>query len=133
MDRGIEIKVSYPRHADHHLAEGLRGRFTRLARVNEINNLLTLWMTLHPEERLAQELFQTANRISRRPETFAAEIKRFHQQLFRLPEVIGNLANSKFDSWFDDAMSQRLKLGNLATNILKEVPGGPSRVPKVNK
>ena len=119
LDRGIEIKIDYPPRANHRLAEGLRGQFTRLARVNEISTLLTLWMNLHPEERLAQDLFQTANRISRQPENFTTEIGRLRQLLPRLPAVIAGLANAKLDSWFDEGMSRRLKLGNLAINLLK--------------
>jgi len=132
LDRGVEIKVRYPPRADHCLAKGLRSQFARLARVNEINTTLTLWMSLHPEERLSQDLYQTANRISRQPETFATEIRRFRQLLPRLPEVISSLANSKLDSWFDDGMSRRLKLGNLAINLLKEVTGGPAPARELN-
>jgi hypothetical protein len=67
---------------------GLPGLLRRLRRVMQLTLEVSYWRVVHPEERLAAELGQTGNRMSRRPDTFDAELANLEQKLPRLKRVL---------------------------------------------
>jgi len=123
LDKGIEVKVRYPAKGDQADADGLKGQFARLAKVREINVLMSSWVDFHPEERLAQDIFCTANRISRGPETFADEIETMKQNLKHLLEVIPEQANATTDNGVNDNFKKRLEQGRLSVRLLQSILG----------
>ncbi|MDX2054494.1 MAG: glycoside hydrolase family 31 protein [Polyangiaceae bacterium] len=68
--------------------EGLPGLLRRLKRAMQKTLEISYYLPVHAEERLCALLAQTGNRISRRPETIAAELERLHQSLPRLEQVL---------------------------------------------
>jgi len=113
--------VTYDTAADSRLADGLRGTFNRLARVNDMVNVMTAFLLSHPERRLMQDTFCTANRISRYPETFVAEIKNMKKNLTRLPKVISELSTTHWEAWYNEALQKNIDQGKVAVNILKQI------------
>jgi alpha-glucosidase len=68
--------------------DGLAGLMRRLQEVMDLAKLVSPCWPLHAEERLATHVAQTGNRISRRPDTAAAELRALQAALRRLPRVL---------------------------------------------
>ncbi len=121
LDKGIEIVVDYPAKADFKAAEGMRGNYSRLNKVNELDTFLTSYRILHQDERLSQELYQSGNRISRNPESFNAEMKQFASKVERLKEATQALSVSSLGWHYDEAYKTRIRRGKMALAILDDV------------
>ena len=115
LDKGLRIEVEYPAGADLAAADGLRGRFNRMQRINELVTQLTHCHIIHKEERLSQQLAHAFNRISRRPETFAHELEQFYSNLKRLPQVVSELTNTFPNGHYSE---ERMKNGEHVENMI---------------
>ncbi len=118
LDHGIEIKALYHNSNIFLRADGLRGIFNRLEQIRNSGLALCFWQSLHPEERLTQELFSTANRISRNPESFAEELDKLTHGLERLAEITDKHSRLGPDH---KVMPTRLEEGRLILALLKEL------------
>lgn len=76
------------------LLDGLPGLARRLDVVSAVVGTVSPPYPLHPDERLAADLAQAANRVGREPSTFAGEITRLRRTLGRLDEVLGELCEA---------------------------------------
>jgi hypothetical protein len=121
LDKGVEIIAKYAPGTDHRLANGLRGAFNRLARMNEIVTTIEACVFMYPDTRLTQDVFCTANRISRWPETFTAEIKQFKKNLARLPKAIAEMSASTYESSFNMGIGKRIDQGKVVVNMLRQI------------
>jgi alpha-glucosidase len=121
LDKGLEVKVAYDAAVDFRSANGLRGAFNRLARVNDLVNVLTANLFMHPDRRLVQDTFCIANRISRWPETFDDEIKLLKKNLARLPKVISELSQTSYECAYTDMFQKNIDQGRLAVRILEQI------------
>ena len=89
LDKGAELRVTYPVADEFAPAAGLAGIFRRLRIVAKYTNAFTQSTYREKiDERLGQQLAHTGNRISRHPETFAAELKALRKGLPTLPAAL---------------------------------------------
>jgi alpha-glucosidase len=88
VTRGLTVTVLADRSQPARLADGLAGLLRRLDLVGRHNNLASPAFAFYHHERLAVDTAQTGNRISRRPETFAAEVRRLRRLLKKLPTAL---------------------------------------------
>jgi alpha-glucosidase len=103
------------------LADGLKGLMARLARVSYYNTISTVGCILHPQERLGVDAAQTGNRITRRPETFAAEVLALRRKVKALPAMLVALGRGR-DPWAGNQRSpERAARCRKAIAILKGV------------
>lgn len=121
LDDGIVLTVKYPENADPGDANGLRGCFNRLSRVNDLVVQLTSCRVLHPEERLAQEVSHAAVRMAMRPDSFSDEMQKLKNDLERLPGIITEVASASLGSRYDLSMPPRFKICTLAIAILNDI------------
>lgn len=119
LDTGAEIRVSYAdEQSDGTLADGARGLFSRLERVNFYNTLLSGCHILHPDERLGQELSHAAYRISRKPETFTREMENIYKRMNDLATMLAELGAS-WGRW-GSYSEERIVRSQTAVNILRK-------------
>lgn len=102
------------------LGLGMKGLLARLARVGHYNQLATSWLILDPQERLGVDAEQAGNRVSRRPETLAAERKRLRSLMRELPAMLRRLAKST-NEWSPEPDPQRQVYCGKAIAILKAI------------
>lgn len=79
----IDLPAGAPR-----FDRGWSGLMRRLRKVGALANLVSPPHPVHPEERLAIRVGQTGNRLTRRPELAAKEIRAFRRDLARLPKAL---------------------------------------------
>ena len=85
----------------HRKLDGFAGLARRLDVIASLVGLVSPPYELHPEERLAVDLAQAANRITRNPSTLVAELRRVRSTLGHLEVVLGE---------FQDAWSHAIAL-----------------------
>ncbi|HNH39627.1 MAG TPA: DUF5110 domain-containing protein, partial [Microthrixaceae bacterium] len=85
----------------HRKLDGFAGLARRLDVIASLVGLVSPPYELHPEERLAVDLAQAANRITRNPSTLVAELRRVRSTLVHLEVVLGE---------FQDAWSHAIAL-----------------------
>jgi alpha-glucosidase len=92
VTRGIRVQVTEAANQKAQTADGLKGRLARLAEAARLVTSFGGGAPVHDEERLATGLAQTGNRLTRWPETFAAELRALDAGLVKLPGVLRQLA-----------------------------------------
>lgn len=117
VKKGLTLKVQYG--GPHRTANGIKGILARLQEVARVLVGISYIHTIHPEERLGVALAQLGNRVARKPETFASELRAFRKDLGRMPKVIRQYqANLRAKQNAElDARAKRL---DFALAVLKE-------------
>jgi alpha-glucosidase len=95
LSGGLNLEIVEDTALSADLADGLKGVMTRLKRVNYYNTMATSGHVLHRDERLGIEIAQAGNRISRAPQSFAAEVEAVREAIERLRIMLTELAQSK--------------------------------------
>lgn len=88
LRKGLKLEIDEASSSVQALANNLKGLMTRLEKIRAYNCRISPAFAVHGEERLAVKAAQTGNRISLKPETFAAELKQLRQILRRLPAAL---------------------------------------------
>ncbi len=98
------VVLRFGKSADRGTACGFKGL---VARLDEVRRYVTYVSGALPDDRLAAEVAQVGNRISRRPETFAQEMVRLHEALPRLLKMLPILkrkqSTPRRKGWMDTA------------------------------
>ena len=96
LKRGAQITVTGTRFGGP--VDGFKGALSRLQRVMYYSRLAMSYHILHPQERLGVDLAQTGNRLSRDPQCFTVEMKRYRRNLAALPRMLKELAQRGHDN-----------------------------------
>jgi len=88
LSKEIKIDVQADPKAPAKLALGLKGLMTRLDKIARYVNMVSPAHPIHPDERLAPLLAQTANRIERKPSSFKDELASLKKGLAKLPKAL---------------------------------------------
>lgn len=89
------ISITYPEDNEHAPVSRKRWLLSRLRALAKINNTFKMDGATGAQERLAQELAHTGNRISRHPENFGEEMKNLTAKLPVLPVEIIKMISCK--------------------------------------
>jgi hypothetical protein len=87
---GVEVHLDRAPDAERlaRRLEGMAGLTRRLDRIAELVGVASPHLVLHPDERLAVDLAQAANRVSRDPSRLESELRRVRRELRRLDGVL---------------------------------------------
>lgn len=99
--------------------DGLAGLFRRLNRVAQLVGLVSPHYILHEDERLAVDLAQTGNRISRDPSTFTAEMRRLRREQRRLDTVLEEFS----EAWTQALVAPFADPRAISVDLLAEARG----------
>jgi len=88
LSQTTRVDVTLPAQTAGLFDKGWMGLMRRLKKVGAYANLVSPPHPVHPEERLAIRVAQTGNRLSRRPENTAAEMRACKKDLRRLPKAL---------------------------------------------
>lgn len=109
---GCKVEVIYNVDDEFTPAAGLRGAFSRLQEIANLNNtMISRWPKC--EERLGQKLGSTARRISLAPETFYSEVADMRSELPALIEMLDVLVPTDIKDRNDELKSANIKRAKL--------------------
>ena len=109
---GCKVEVIYNVDDEFAPASGLRGAFSRLQEIANLNNtMISRWPKC--EERLGQKLGSTARRISLAPETFYSEVADMRSELPALIEMLDVLVPTVIKDRNDELKSANIKRAKL--------------------
>jgi hypothetical protein len=121
VKKGVTVRLDRAAQQPGSLLRGQAGLARRLDRIAQLVGQVSPHYVLHPDERLAVDLAQAANRVGRDPSTFATELRRVRRELGRLDTVLAEFQEAWRNALvapFADPRAQSVAILDEARGIL---------------